>query len=135
MENKETLKNWLIDVRGNIEPEITDEAIEPIVSKMDSGTVRIEDGKIVQKLRKPIPKKDPNTRDEVGSIDELIYKDGFTGAQQNAAFRGIDVSKNPIQAGDAMIAMLTSNSRGVIEKLKDIDLSIARNIQALYFLA
>ncbi len=135
MENKEILKNWLLSVRGNVEQEITDDAINPIVEKMDIGTIRIEDEKIIQVLRKPIVKKDVSTGEEIGSIDTLTYRNSFTGGQQNAAFKGIDVSKNPVQAGDALIAMLTSNSKGLIDKLKDIDLTIARNIQALYFLA
>lgn len=126
MNNKELLLNWLVNERGELMEDLTTEeaegTINPIVKKMDSGIVSIVDGKIVQKLRKPL-----------GETKALTYKQFYTARDQAKAARNMK-TEGELSMAHNLIACLTTMTQGEIGKLVDKDITTASEIESLYFL-
>ncbi len=131
------ISEWLIKNRDyrdyDIDPEFKVEKIIPLLKFVEHEEIVFHEKGITQKLR--VPLEMTNKAGEVQkTISKLEYKSRYKAFELNNYTKGINISKEMNLYMDAQVGMLVGYSRGIIGKLSDIDHSLTRIIQTLYFL-
>lgn len=133
----ESISDWLIKNRNykeyDIDAEFKVDKLLPLIKFVDHNEIMFNETNITQKLRLPIELK--NTKgDTVKKIELLTYRIRYQAYELNNYTRGINIQKEMNSYMDAQVGMLTGIGRSVIGKLYDVDHSLTRLIQSLYFL-
>ncbi len=129
--------DWLIKNRNykeyDIDAEFKVDKILPLMKFVEHQEIMFNENDITQTLRFPIEQK--NAKGEtVKKITALTYRIRYQAYELNNYTRGINIQKEMNSYMDAQVGMLTGIGRSVIGKLYDVDHSLTRLIQSLYFL-
>jgi hypothetical protein len=110
-----------------IEIEKSDEVREAIISAIQNGTLEVTETNVYQKLKTPI-------KDKEGKIlmDKLVWEVDYQAYQLAQNTKGLDLEKDLLTVGLALIATRTNQSRVLIGKLFTKDFKLAKNINALF---
>jgi len=110
-----------------LEIEKSDEVRESIISGLQSGILTVTDTNLVQKLKTPV-------KDAKGNIlmDKLVWESDYQAFQLAQNTKGLDMEKDMLNIGLALIATRTNQSRILIGKLFTKDFKLAKMINSLF---
>lgn len=133
----EKISDWLLKNRNykeyDIDAEFKVDKLIPLLKFVEHGEIIFNENNIMQTLRIPIELKN-GKGDVVKKISKLEYRIRYQAYELNNYTKGINLAKEMNLYMDAQVGMLTGIARSVIGKLYDVDHSLTRLIQSLYFL-